>query len=167
MSASRVKQQAEELERMHDELARVTRERDRLKRQNERLKRHLNAARRACFRQAAPFAKVRPQGRGLPRGRLPGRRYGPRARSAIPRHVDLTYDAPLPAGCPGCGIDIQLDGVTPQYQQDLPVVRPIVRRFNVQLGRCVASGRRVQDRARRCRPPTQWGPSMCTWGLGP
>ena len=142
----RIQQQAEELARMRDELARVTRERDRLKRQNERLKRHLDAARRAGFRQAAPFAKDRPQGRGRPRGRRPGRRYGPRARRAIPRHVDVTYDAPLPAACPDCGSAVQRDRVTPQYQEDLPVVRPIVRRFDVQVGRCVACGRRVQGR---------------------
>ena len=68
------------------------------------------------------------------------------ARRAVPAHVDVTYDAPLPAACPGCGGAVQLERVAPQYQEDLPVVRPIVRRFDVQVGCCVACGRRVQGR---------------------
>ena len=44
-----------------------------------------NAARRAGFRQAAPFAKDCPQGRG---------------RRPIPARVDETYAAPLPVACP-------------------------------------------------------------------
>ena len=141
-----IKQQAEALAHLRDDVARLARERDRLKRHNERLKRQLDAARRAGFRQAAPFAKDRPQGRGRPRGRHPGRRYGCRARRAIPAHVDVTYEAPLPETCPGCGGAVQLARVAPQYQEDLPVVRPIVRRFDVPVGCCVACGRRVQGR---------------------
>ena len=34
----------------------------------------------------------------------------------------------------------------PQYQEDLPVVQPIVRRFNVEIGCCVACRHRVQGR---------------------
>ena len=141
-----IRHQQEELERLRDDLSRAERDRDRWKRRSERLKQQLDAARRAGFRQAAPFAKDRPQGRGRPRGRRPGRRYGCRARRAIPAHVDVTYDAPLPAACPGCGGAVQLARVAPQYQEDLPVVRPIVRRFDVQVGGCVACGRRVQGR---------------------
>ena len=66
-----IKQQAEALAHLRDDVARLARERDRLKRHNERLKRQLDAARRAGFRQAAPFAKDRPQGRGRPRGDTP------------------------------------------------------------------------------------------------
>ena len=68
--------QQEEIACLREELARTGRDRDRLKRQNERLKRQLDAARRAGFRQAAPFAKDRPQGRGGRPGRRPGVRYG-------------------------------------------------------------------------------------------
>ena len=59
-----IRRQQEELARLREALARTGRERDRLKRQNARLKQQLDAARRAGFRQAAPFAKDRPQGRG-------------------------------------------------------------------------------------------------------
>jgi len=36
--------------------------------------------------------------------------------------------------------------VTAQYQEDLPPVRPVVRRFDVHIGRCRGCGRRVQGR---------------------
>ena len=39
-----------------------------------------------------------------------------------------------------------LQRVTPQYQEDLPVVRPIVWRFHVAVGQCTQCGRRVQGR---------------------
>jgi len=36
--------------------------------------------------------------------------------------------------------------VAPQYQEDLPVQRPLVRRFDVEIGHCVQCRRRVQGR---------------------
>jgi hypothetical protein len=56
-SVSELEQARREIERLQRELERVERERDRLRQQNERLKQQLDAARRAGFRQAAPFAK--------------------------------------------------------------------------------------------------------------
>jgi len=56
----------EEMARLRDALARDEHERDRLKRRNEQLKDQLDAARRAGFRQAAPFAKPHRQGTGWP-----------------------------------------------------------------------------------------------------
>ena len=141
-----IRRQQEELARLREALARTGRERDRLKRQNARLKQQLDAARRAGFRQAAPFAKDRPQGRGTRPGRRAGAAYGRRARRPLPGRVDETYAASLPATCPDCGGTIQRTRVAPQYQEELPVVRPIVRRFDVHVGCCVACGRRVQGR---------------------
>ncbi len=140
---ARAERQRQDAERQRRE---AERERDRLKRQNERLKHQLEAARRAGFRQAAPFAKDRPQGRGGRPGRRPGARYGRRARRPIPSRVDVSYTAPLPAACPSCGGTITCTRVATQYQEDLPVVRPLVRRFDVHVGYCVACGRRVQGR---------------------
>ena len=60
--------------------------------------------------------------------------------------MHVTYDAPLPPACPGCGGALHVVRVAPQYQEDLPVIRLIVRRFDVQVGCCVACGRRVQGR---------------------
>jgi transposase len=141
-----IKRQQGDIARLRDEWARPERERDQWKRQNERLKQQLETARRAGFRQAAPFAKDRPQGHGGRPGRRAGARYGRRARRPIPAQVDETYAAPLPAACPSCGGTITCTRVTAQSQEDLPVVRPIVRRFDVSVGRCVACGRRAQGR---------------------
>ncbi len=35
---------------------------------------------------------------------------------------------------------------SPQYQEDLPIVRPVVRHFDVEVGGCRQCGRRVQGR---------------------
>ena len=118
----------------------------RWKRRSERLKQQLDATRRAGFRQAAPFAKDCPQGRGGRPGRRAGTTYGRRGRRPIPARVDETYAAPLPVACPRCGGAIHFTRVATQYQEDLPVVQPIVRRFNIQIGYCVACRHRVQGR---------------------
>jgi hypothetical protein len=107
-----IRRQQDEIARLREEVARVEqqrreaeRDRDRLKRQNERLKQQLDAARRAGFRQAAPFAKDRPQGHGGQPGRRTGAAYGRRARRPIPSRVDETYTASIPAACPRCAVE--------------------------------------------------------------
>ena len=60
------------IERLERDKAKLIEDRDHWKRRSEHLEKELEAARRAGRRQAAPFAKDRPQGRG---GR-PGRRAG-------------------------------------------------------------------------------------------
>ena len=78
-------------------------ERQRLRRENEKLKEELDAARRAVYRQAAPFSRgtiVGPAARAGPQGWCGV--WPPRA-STRPAHIDETYDAPLPPQCPGCG----------------------------------------------------------------
>lgn len=131
---------------MRDDLRRSEAERQRLRRENEKLKDELEAARRAVYRQAAPFSRgTRVRAPKRP-GRLPGAAYGRRAHRPVPRHVDETYDAPLPAGCPHCGGAVRRVRVTAQYQEELPVQRPLVRRFAVAIGRCTQCRRRVQGR---------------------
>ena len=65
-----------DLDRTTRDLDRTTRDRDRWKRRSEDLKKQLDEARRAGKRQAAPFAKDRPQGTGKRPGRRPGAQYG-------------------------------------------------------------------------------------------
>lgn len=141
-----IKRQQDEIAQLREELARAERERDQLKRQNERLKQQLDAARRAGFRQAAPFAKDRRQGHGGQPGRRAGTQYGRRARRPIPARVDETYAAPLPATCPDCAGAVVETAVATQYQEDLPPVRPIIRAFHIHIGMCQRCGRRVQGR---------------------
>lgn len=142
----RIKQQQDEIAQLREELARTERERDRWKRQSERLKEQLDAARRAGARQAAPFAKRRTQGQGKRPGRRAGRAYGRRARRPTPARVDERYAAALPPACPDCGGHLQRTRVATQYQEELPPVRPIVRRFDVHIGWCRQCRRRVQGR---------------------
>jgi transposase len=140
--AERAERERDHAQRDHD---RLQRENDRLRQQIDHLKRQLDDARRAGFRQAAPFAKPL-----TPRPKRPGRKAGPaygrKAHRAVPAQVDETYEAPLPAQCPDCGGVLKETAVCAQYQEEVPVVRTVVRRFHVHVGQCRACGRRVQGR---------------------
>ena len=135
----------EELER---EVARLREDRDRWKDRSERLQEQLDAARRAGCRQAAPFAKNRPQGRGGRPGRKAGAAYGRQGRRRRPAWVDETYSVPVPDACPDCGGAVDVTREASQYQEELPAVRPLVRRFDIKIGHCAHCGRRVQGRHR-------------------
>ena len=143
----------DEVARLREQLARAERaqrdlgrERDRLQRQRDRLKDQLDAARRAGFRQAAPCAKARRQGTGRPPGRRAGRTYGRRAHRPRPPQIDEQYEAPVPPACPDCGGAVTVTHTATEVQEELPVVRPVVRAFRVHVGACRACGRRVQGR---------------------
>lgn len=134
------------LERERAERARVERERARLERENTRLKDELEAARRAGARQAAPFSKGAPKRRPRRPGRKPGRAYGRRGQRPIPTVVHDTHDVPLPPTCAECGGAVRETHVAAQYQEDLPPVVPVVRRFDIHVGACTGCHRRVQGR---------------------
>lgn len=125
---------------------RIERERARLERENTRLKDELEAARRAGARQAAPFSKGAPTRPPRRPGRKPGRPYGRRGQRPIPTVVHERHDVPVPTTCPGCGGAVRETHVAAQYQEDLPPITPIVRRFDVHVGQCHACHRRVQGR---------------------
>ena len=145
---TRIKRQDRQIARLREDLAQVNRDRDRWKRRSERLQQQLDAARRAGFRQAAPFANDRPQGRGGRPGRRAGVSYGRQACRRRPAQVDQTHAAAVPAACPDCGGAVDVTRVASQYQEELPVVRPLVRRFDIEVGHCAQCGRRVQGRHR-------------------
>ena len=142
----------EELQRenvkLNEDLVRTIRDRDRWKRRSEHLEKQLDAARRAGRRQAAPFAKDRRQGRGGRPGRRPGAGYGRQGRRRRPPRVDETHAARVPKACPACGGAVEVARVAAQYQEDLPPVHPIVRRFDIEVGHCSQCRRRVQGRHR-------------------
>lgn len=145
-SGDLIKEQAEEIAQLRAELERVERERERLRRENERLRKELDAARRAGFRQAAPFSKGAPRAHPRRPGRKPGPAYGRQGHRRVPPVVNEPYDVPVPRTCPDCGGAVEDTHVTAQYQEDLPPVQPVVRRFDVHVGRCRRCGRRVQGR---------------------
>ena len=135
-----------ELERSEAERATVERERARLERENARLKDELETARRAGARQAAPFSKGAPKRRPRRPGRKPGAAYGRRGQRPVPPVVHEPLDVPVPTTCPACGGRVRETHVAAQYQEDLPPVEPIVRRFDVHVGECAGCHRRVQGR---------------------
>ena len=136
----------DELARVERERAQLERERDRLRGENERLKDDLEAARRAGARQAAPFSKGAPTPHPKRPGRKRGAAHGRHGQRAVPAVVHETHEAPLPPGCPSCGGRVEAERVADQYQEDLPIIRPVVRRFRVHIGRCTQCHRRVQGR---------------------
>jgi len=150
----RLRRENEELrerrDRLREENDRLARERDRLRREIERLTQALAAAQCAGKRQAAPFSKGASAMPRRRRRRRPGRRRGPghgrHAHRRPPTHVDETIDVPLPPACPDCGGGVRETRIATQTQEDLPVVRPHVRRFTVHVGCCRQCGRRVQGR---------------------
>ena len=138
--------QARRIERLEDDLRRSEAERQRLRRENEKLKEELEAARRASARQAAPFSRGTRVAQPRRPGRTAGAAHGRHGHRPPPARVDETFDAPLPAQCPRCDGALRETGIATQYQEELPVQRPLVRAFHVHIGRCRCCGRRVQGR---------------------
>ncbi len=119
----------------------------RLEAEVAKLRAALEKTTRAGKRQAAPFSKGKPKSAPKRPGRKPGKAYGKRGSRTVPKHVDEILDAPLPAHCPHCsGGQLVEERVADQYQEDIPPVKTIVRRFRVHVGRCKGWGRRVQRR---------------------
>jgi transposase len=135
-----------ENERLREDLRRSEAERQRLRRENDKLKEQLDAARRAVYRQAAPFARGTRVAHPRRPGRKAGAAYGPHAHRPTPSRVDETYEARLPRACPHCQGAVRAVRVAMQYQEELPVQRPIVRAFRVHIGQCRRCRRRVQGR---------------------
>ena len=138
--------QAREIDRLREDLKRSEIERNRLRRENERLKEELEMARRRANRQAAPFSRGLPKEQPERPGRKSGAAYGRTAHRPEPRHVDHTHDAPVPAQCPDCGGAVRRQRVVSQYQEDLPIQRPVVHEFRVAVRHCRQCHRRVQGR---------------------
>lgn len=141
-----IDEQRGEIERLREDLRRSEAERQRLRRENEKLKEELEAARRAVYRQAAPFSRGTRVAAPKRPGRKAGAAYGPRAHRHVPMHSDETYAASLPAQCPRCAGAVRHVRTATQYQEELPVQRPVVRAFHVAIGRCTHCRRRVQGR---------------------
>ena len=141
-----IDEQRREIDRLREDLRRSEAERQRLRRENDKLKDALEAARRAVYRQAAPFSRGTRTAAPKRPGRTPGSAYGLRAHRRVPMYVDERYTAPLPAACPHCAAAVRRVRVATQYQEELPVQRPLVRRFDVHIGQCTRCRRRVQGR---------------------
>jgi transposase len=131
---------------LEGETTRLRRERDRLREEVKRLTAALEAAQRAAKRQAAPFSKGAPATQPKRPGRKPGPVYGRRAARSRPTQIDERLAVPLPEACPHCAAAVQATHTVEQLQVDVPVIRPTVRAFDIEVGQCPQCGRRVQGR---------------------
>ena len=108
----------------------------------------LDQAQRAGKRQAAPFSKGPPKDNPKTPGRKPGKDYGTKAHRPLPdQKPNEIIDVPLPKECPHCGGLTEEDHVEQQFQVEIPR-QPLVRRFNIHVGRCRRCGRRLRPRHR-------------------
>ena len=106
----------------------------------------LEKATRAGKRQAAPFSKGSPKDNPKKPGRKSGTDYGPKVHRPLPEQKpDEVIDVPLPEKCPDCGGEVQEEHTDQQFQVEIPR-EPIVRRFDVHVGRCRGCGRTVRPR---------------------
>jgi len=135
-----------ENQQLRENSERLERENERLRREIEKLKEALEQALRAAKRQAAPFSKGEPKEGPKRPGRKPGANYGPKAHREVPKHVDEVVSAKAPRRCPYCGDAVEVSATAPQYQSDIPPVRPHTVRFDIELGKCRGCGRAVRGR---------------------
>jgi len=136
----------------YEDLERIVAEQSR---RIEQLEKRIEELTRAGKRQAAPFRKEAPTGQlGKAKRRekkQPGRKRGEehgehRRREAPPSEPDEVHRAALPGCCPHChSKKLKATKTVTQTQVELPT-KPIVRRFDIEVGECGGCGKRVQGR---------------------
>ena len=110
------------------------------------LERLLEKATRDGKRQAAPFSKGPRKEKPKKPGRKSGTKYGPKAHRPLPeQEPDEMIDVPLPEQCDECGGTVDEDHVDQQVQMEIPR-RPIIRRFDINVGQCRRCGKRFRPR---------------------
>jgi DNA-directed RNA polymerase subunit RPC12/RpoP len=117
-----------------------------LKRQIEDLKKQVEELRRRGKRQAAPFSKGEPSEDPKSPGRKAGDQYGQQATRSRPEQVDETIEVECPLYCEHCQGKVVLTGKAPQYQVDLPEIRPRTTEFILHYGKCSKCGREAVGR---------------------
>lgn len=145
MSASRDNGPPESVEELQKEIRSLREQLQKALAENQRLPQQLEEALRSLKRQAAPFSKGEPKPHPKQPGRKPGAEYGQRASRPVPQRVDEEFPVPLPERCLSCGGPVVYAQTESQFQED-SVRRTVVRRFQVQIGRCACCRRRVQGR---------------------
>jgi transposase len=148
----------------------VVAENERLRSRIAELERLVEEIRRGSKRQAAPFSKGQPKDEPARPGRKRAKSHGRHGHRMAPAEFDRTLDAPAPEECPDCGGPAELERIATQYQTELPEPRPVTTRFNVEVRRCRACGRRVQGRHPEQvsdalgAAAAQVGPRAMAWG---
>jgi transposase len=131
----------QQLGRLEGESATLREQVDRLQRANQQLQTRVRKLtgqveelRRAAKRQATPFSKNTPTPDPRRPGRKPGAAYGRVARRLVAQRVDRVISVGLPAVCPHCGEQLEVERVACQDQEDLPPPRSmVVARYEAQI----------------------------------
>jgi len=145
MSADKDRRPPDAIEKLEKENKSLRDRLDKALAEIERLRKELEEALRSLKRQAAPFSKGDPKPSPKTPGRKPGDSYGQRAFRPVPARVDQRIAVPLPQNSLCCGAPVIFEDTKPQFQEDI-VRLTIVRRFDIQIGRCAGCGRHVQGR---------------------
>jgi transposase len=144
-SSAGIEKLTRENEFLRRQLEKLNTETGRLREENERLRKELEEALRSIKRQAAPFSRRKPKKKPKRPGRKSGKDYGKRASRPVPERVDEEIPVPLPPESQCCGAEVLYEETRPQYQEDI-VRKTIVRRFDIEVGRCGCCGKRIQGR---------------------
>jgi transposase len=120
---------------------RLRRENTALKERLAQLEQRLAELEQQTHRQAAPFRRRQQRPKPKPPGRPQG--HAPAQRS-LPK-PDRIVEVALP-DCPDCHGALEQRTVQPQFQTDLPPIRPIVTQFNIQAGYCPRCRQRYRGR---------------------
>ena len=132
----------DENQRLREENRQLRMRVDPLETQVRKLTALLEQAQRTGKRQAAPFSKGTPKQAPKTPGRKPGANYGPKVHRRLPeQEPDEIIDVRLPDQRPDCGGLAEEDHVDQQSQVEIPR-QPLVRRFDIHVGRCRRCGRR-------------------------
>ena len=92
-----------------------------------------------------------------------GAEYGKQGCRRPPARVDETHEAPAPKTCPDCAVAVAVDRVAEQYQEDVPDVRPLVRRSTSRWAVARSAGGACRP-VPPCRPPMRSARPECSLG---
>jgi transposase len=127
------------------EVDRLTGENERLRSRVGKLEGALEEARRASKRQAALFSRGELKSGPRRPGRGSGGEHGRHGHREPQREVDEEFDARVASRCE-CGGEIAQERIEYRFQDELPVVQRVRRRFAVHIGKCACCGRCYQGR---------------------
>lgn len=134
--------------------------------ENQQLRQQLDEAQREAKRQAHPFRREddnpaaddqategkRPSARSPDETKVRKKKVGRRKGHKVdlrplptPAQIDRVVDVRLDK-CPLCDVDLYEHGQVVQYQTDLPRIKPLITKFNIETGTCPCCRQRWQGR---------------------
>ena len=125
----------------------LQRQNDRLQRENEHLKQQLATERRAGTPASRTFCQEAAAGsRQTSRPPAWYALWPARGAARARRTSTRRWWRRCRRGVRTAGGTVDVTGAAEQYQEDLPPVRPLVRRFDIEVGHCSQCRRRIQGR---------------------